>query len=115
MAAVTDHLRVRLAAVVDSPRKVLGIVAVPFRASIVAGAALKTSATVAPPAGSARVGAEEARAVGAVVGVVPEVVEVVVVPEVVEVAVVPGVVEVGAEADGDKQVLSIGFQVSGSS
>jgi len=105
--------------VVDSPRKVLGIVAVPFRASIVAGAALKTSATVAPPAGSARVGAEEARAVGAVVGVVPEVVEVevVVVPEVVEVevAVVPGVVEVGAEADGDKQVLSIGFQVSGSS
>jgi hypothetical protein len=102
---------------VDSPRKVLGIVAVPFRASIVAGAALKTSATVAPPAGSARVGAEEARAVGAVVGVVPEVVEVVVVPEVVEVevAVVPGVVEVGAEAGGDKQVLSIGFQVSGSS
>jgi hypothetical protein len=93
---------------VDSPRKVLGIVAVPFRASIVAGAALKTSATVAPPAGSARVGAEEARAVGAVVGVVPEVVE-------VEVAVVPGVVEVGAEAGGDKQVLSIGFQVSGSS
>jgi hypothetical protein len=108
LAAVTDHLRVRLAAVVDSPRKVLGIVAVPFRASIVAGAALKTSATVAPPAGSARVGAEEARAVGAVVGVVPEVVEVVV-------AVVPGVVEVGAEAGGDKQVLSIGFQVSGSS
>jgi hypothetical protein len=90
---------------VDSPRKVLGIVAVPFRASIVAGAALKTSATVAPPAGSARVGAEEARAVGAVVGVVPEV---------VEVEVVPGVVEVGAEG-GDKQVLSIGFQVSGSS
>jgi len=37
--------------------------------------------------------------VGAVVGVVPEVVE----------------VEVGAEADGDKQVLSIGFQVSRSS
>jgi hypothetical protein len=108
LAAVTDHLRVRLVAVVDSPRKLLGIVAVPFRASIVVGAALKTSATVAPPAGSARVGAEEARAVGAVVGVVPEVVE-------VEVVVVPEVVEVGAEAGGDKQVLSIGFQVSGSS
>jgi len=52
LEGVTDQVRERLAeAAIDSLRKVLGIVAAPFKASTVAGAVPKTSATAALRAG----------------------------------------------------------------
>lgn len=87
LAKVTAHLRV---AAIDSPGKVLGIVAVPFRASIVEEAAPETLATVVHLAGEAsEVVAEREAVVEEVPGVV--------VAAVVEEGVV---VEVGG---GDKQ------------
>src|SRR5215469_2591586 len=96
LAKVTARLRVEA---IDSPGKVLGIVVVLFRVSIVEGAAPETLATVAPAAGRVspevverEAGAEEAPGVVAV--------------EVVE----EGVgVEVGG---GDKQKTRDGWRVT---
>jgi len=89
LAKVTARLKVRAA--IDSPGKVLGIVVVLFRVSIVEGAAPETLATVAPAAG--RVSPEVVVEREAVAEEAPGVVAV----EVVEEGVV---VEVGG---GDKQ------------
>ena len=56
LAAVTNHLRARsvvVVVVVESPGKVLGIVAARFKESTAAGVAPQVLATVAPVAGRA--------------------------------------------------------------